>query len=74
MQYRISLPDLRTKTLMVSIWNFDRLGRNIFLGEVLSPMAEKIDQGALMAHSSVWYELEDMVKIQLLFSQPAPLL
>ena len=55
------LNDLRTKTLMISLWNYDRLGRNIFLGEVLLPMVDKVDQGALTGHSSDWYDLEEMV-------------
>ena len=46
---------------MVSIWNYDRLGRNIFLGEVLTQMGEKIDRGELDGQNSEWYDLEEMV-------------
>ena len=47
---------------MVSIWNYDRLGRNIFLGEVLTQMATIVDQGTFQQHTSEWYELEEMVR------------
>ena len=56
--------DLRLRTLMVSIWNFDRLGRNIFLGEVLIPMDERTDKGLLNESFAEWYDLQDQVSIK----------
>ena len=49
---------------MVSIWNFDRLGRNIFLGEVLIPMDERTDKGLLNESFAEWYDLQDQVSIK----------
>ncbi|XP_065056875.1 uncharacterized protein LOC135685055 isoform X8 [Rhopilema esculentum] len=62
--YKISLVDLRLRTLMVSIWNFDRLGRNIFLGEVLIPMDEKTDKGLLNESFAEWYDLQDQKTVK----------
>lgn len=33
-QYRVRLENLRTQTLILSVWHHDTFGRNSFLGEV----------------------------------------
>lgn len=34
LQYRVRLEELRTLTLLLSVWHNDTFGRNSFLGEV----------------------------------------
>ncbi|KAL0175928.1 hypothetical protein M9458_028258, partial [Cirrhinus mrigala] len=36
--YSISRTQLMTRTLQLSVWHYDRFGRNAFLGEVEVPM------------------------------------
>eukprot|EP00794_Sanderia_malayensis_P000447 gene447-1088_t len=64
LEYQMSLVDLRSRVLFVSIWNFDRFGRNIFLGEVVVPMDEQIEDNALDQGRAEWYELREKSQIQ----------
>ena len=56
MQYgRLERSDLSTKTLWVTVWSWDRHGRNKFLGEVRLSLST-LD---LTNTSDVWYNLQD---------------
>ena len=47
---------------MVTVWNYDRLGRNIFLGEVLIPMESVVDSQIELENATpVWYTLQEKV-------------
>jgi len=57
-EFKISLRDLRTRTLWVAIWHLQRMGRNVFLGEVMIPMDTLIDHGnELESPTPKWYTL-----------------
>eukprot|EP00112_Aurelia_sp_Birch-Aquarium-sp1_P021907 Seg60.3 transcript_id=Seg60.3/GoldUCD/mRNA.D3Y31 product="Synaptotagmin-like protein 4" protein_id=Seg60.3/GoldUCD/D3Y31 len=58
-EYKVSITDLRTRTLMVSIWNNDRLGRNYFLGEVMLPLDRIVDDGVLSKPNTAWYPVKE---------------
>ncbi len=62
-QYKCSLDELSLRTLMVTIWNFDRFGRNIFLGEVPVIMSDVIEAGGLHQMNAEWYDLQEKVGI-----------
>ena len=56
MQYgRLERSDLSTKTLWVTVWSWDRHGRNKFLGEVRLALTT-LD---LTNTSDVWYNLQE---------------
>lgn len=56
MQYgRLERSDLSTKTLWVTVWSWDRHGRNKFLGEVRLSLTT-LD---LTNTSDVWYNLQE---------------
>lgn len=41
LQYKLTREELSTVTLWVSVWDWDLMGRNKFLGEVTLPIYEK---------------------------------
>lgn len=41
MQYKLSREELNNTTLWLSVWDWDRMGRNKFLGEVRLPLLSK---------------------------------
>ena len=49
--------DLDSRTLYVSVWDWDRFGRNQFLGEVRLPLSS-LD---LTDSTDKWYTLQDKV-------------
>ena len=56
MQYgRLERSDLSTKTLWVTVWSWDRHGKNKFLGEVRLSLST-LD---LTNTSDVWYNLQE---------------
>ena len=56
-QYKYSEADLSSRTLWLSVWDWDRFGRNQFLGEVRLPLSS-LDLTDTTNH---WYSLQDKV-------------
>ena len=56
-QYKLAKSELNSRTLSLSVWDWDRFGRNQFLGEIHIPLAS-LD---LTISSSEWYNLQDKV-------------
>lgn len=56
-QYEIEESDVTSRTLWVSVWDWDRFGKNKFLGEVRLPLSS-IDFGESSEH---WYQLYEKV-------------
>lgn len=56
-QYSIPKSDLTSHTLSVSVWDWDRLGSNDFLGEVQLHLSS-LDLTDTIDH---WYKLQDKV-------------
>ena len=61
-QYSVSESELSSRTVWLSVWDWDRFGRNQFLGEVRLPLAS-LDLGS---DTELWYPLLDKVR----FSKP----
>jgi len=58
LEYNISTRDLRTRTLWIAVWHQERLGRNIFLGEVMLNLDNLVDEGTeLEQPTPKWYTL-----------------
>ena len=57
LQYDISEAELESRTLWVSVWDWDRFGRNQFLGEVRLPLSS-LDLSDTNDH---WHALQDKV-------------
>ena len=57
MQYSVTESELSSKTLWLSVWDWDRFGRNQFLGEMKVPL-QSLD---LWTETDVWYPLVDKV-------------
>lgn len=57
MQYKILQSEVAMRTLWLSVWDWDRFGRNQFLGEIRLPLSSLnlIDSG------DKWYTLQDKV-------------
>ena len=53
LQFKISTADLLRRIVWVSVWTYDRFGRNEFLGEVRIPLGDY--QGCEVAPD--WYPL-----------------
>lgn len=62
-QYKVSLQDVGSRTLWVSVWDWDRFGRNQFLGEVRLPLAS-LDLTDVSDH---WHNLQDQASFQEFF-------
>ena len=56
-QYKQSEVELSSRTLWLSVWDWDRFGRNQFLGEVRLPLSS-LD---LTDTTDYWYTLLDKV-------------
>ena len=56
-QYKVSESELGSRTLWLSVWDWDRFGRNQFLGEVRLPLSS-LD---LTNTADYWYSLQDKV-------------
>ena len=56
-QYSVDESDLLSRTLWLSVWDWDRFGRNQFLGEVRLPL-KSLD---LQSDTELWYTLLDKV-------------
>ena len=54
-QYKIAQSELSSRTIWLSVWDYDRFGRNRFLGEVHLPLSS-LD---LSQYSLEWYTLMD---------------
>ena len=57
LQYSVSESELSSRTLWLSVWDWDRLGRNQFLGEMRVPL-QSFD---LQDEAEIWYPLVDKV-------------
>ena len=75
LQYKVSPLDIGNRTLWLSVWDWDRFGRNQFLGEVRLPLAMNLKDGTDRWYSLVDKEGEDepdtyhgQVKIGLMFT------
>ena len=60
MQYKLPKSELISRTLWLSVWDWDRFGGNQFLGEVRLPLSS-LD---LTVSSDQWYRLQDEVYTQ----------
>ncbi len=58
MQYKVSRSELSSRTLSVSVWDWDRLGRNQFLGGVHLDLSS-LDLSDI---SESWFVLQDKVR------------
>ena len=59
-QYSVSESELSSRTLWLSVWDWDRFGRNQFLGEIKVPL-KSLD---LRNETELWYTLVDKVCAQ----------
>ena len=57
MQYKLSQSEVPHRTLWLSVWDFDRFGKNQFLGEVRLPLSS-VDLNDPTPH---WHTLQDKV-------------
>ena len=57
LQNKLAEKDINSHTLWVSVWDWDRFGRNQFLGEVRLPLSS-LD---LTDSTDKWYTLQDKV-------------
>ena len=57
LQYIVAPTELNSQTLWLSVWDWDRFGRNQFLGEVRLPLAS-LDLTDPTEH---WHTLQDKV-------------
>ena len=64
LQYKLSKEELLQKTLQLTIWNHDRLGKNDCLGEVQLNMKKYANTNKLNIEQSVWYTLQAPVRIR----------
>jgi hypothetical protein len=62
LEYSVSESELSSRTVWLSVWDWDRFGRNQFLGEVRLPLSS-LDLGS---DTELWYPLLDKVR----FSKP----
>ena len=58
-QYKVSESELSSRTLWLSVWDWDRFGRNQFLGEMRVPLSS-LD---LTNTTDQWYTLMDQVRV-----------
>ena len=56
-QYKVSEGELSSRTVWLSVWDWDRFGRNHFLGELKLPLTS-LD---LRNETGMWYMLLDKV-------------
>ena len=56
--------DIGTRELWVSVWDWDKFGRNKFLGEVRFPLGSK----NLTDSRELWYNLQEKVRETFLYS------
>ena len=61
-QYDLSKSELSSRTLLLTVWNWNRFGSNQFLGDIRLPLASldltvSRDKGGL----DQWYLLQDKV-------------
>lgn len=60
---QLGLRDLEQRTLWLSVWHKDRLGRNDFLGEIILPL-ESATQTLLQTNREhKWYKLQERVSV-----------
>ncbi|XP_071409435.1 synaptotagmin-like protein 5 [Pithys albifrons albifrons] len=59
LKYVISHTQLETRTLQLSVWHYDRLGRNSFLGEVEIPF----DSWNFESQGDEWFVLQPKVEV-----------
>ena len=61
-QFKINIRDLRLRTLSLTIWHQEKLGKNVFLGEVMQNLNELLDSGRLYGiPSPEWFDLQEKV-------------
>lgn len=61
-QFKINVRDLRLRTLSLTLWHQERLGRNVFLGEVMLNLNDLIDnQSVFRSPGPKWYDLSEKV-------------
>ena len=66
LQYKLSEAELSSRTVWLSVWDWDRFGRNQFLGEVRLPLAS-LD---LTDNTDHWHTLLDQVSHDLSHDLP----
>uniref|UniRef100_A0A7M5UU22 Uncharacterized protein n=1 Tax=Clytia hemisphaerica TaxID=252671 RepID=A0A7M5UU22_9CNID len=60
LEFKINIRDLRLRTLSLTIWHQEKLGRNVFLGEVMQDMSTLLDNGSLYGTPTTnWYDLQE---------------
>ncbi|XP_026482516.1 synaptotagmin-like protein 4 [Ctenocephalides felis] len=55
LSFNLSLEELKTRTLWLTVWHSDMFGRNDFLGEVMMPLEDKVFDDP----APVWYPLQE---------------
>lgn len=58
LSFNLSLEELKTRTLWLTVWHSDMFGRNDFLGEVMMPLEDKVFDDP----APVWYPLQERVR------------
>ena len=58
-QYKITRTEVTSHTLWLSVWDWDRFGRNQFLGEVRLPLSS----ADLNDKEDHWHTLQDQVRL-----------
>ncbi|XP_013790812.2 synaptotagmin-like protein 4 [Limulus polyphemus] len=64
MKYRVAENELESRTLWLSVWHSDKLGRNDFLGEVMLPLTKEVLNDSNPGPQ--WYSLENRTESSLL--------
>ncbi len=59
-QYDISKSELGSRTLLLTVWDWSRFGRNQFLGEVRLPLSS-LELTDSYSQPDQWYMLQDKV-------------
>ena len=59
-QYDLPKSELNSRTLWLSVWDWNKFGRNQFLGEIRIPLSS-FDLNVMR---SQWYQLQDQVSYQ----------
>ena len=66
LQYKVPKRDLHSRTLWVTVWSWDRLGANSFIGETCIALG-----GAHLRYTSErWYELHDFTETGVIMATP----
>ncbi|KAG1714871.1 Synaptotagmin-like protein 4 [Nymphon striatum] len=58
MRFSVTISELETRTLWLTVWHVDRLGQNFFLGEITLPLGSD----SLMLTEPTWFPLKERLE------------